>query len=157
MSGKGLMRIGELAKLCGFTTRSIRYYEELGLIRPAARSTASYRLYNNIAKMRLDYIQRLTQVGLTLTDIQKLFSVWEASRSGDERRQRLEEVIAEHLKEISRRRRALDIVERELHLILSTVVNCKECQLVPEIDTCGTCPTITELEESPEIVAVWSR
>ena len=82
MSGKGLMRIGELAKLSGFTTRSIRYYEELGLVRPVERSLGSYRLYDAVAKERLDYIQRLTQVGLSLADIRTLFSVWEASRSG---------------------------------------------------------------------------
>jgi DNA-binding transcriptional MerR regulator len=54
-----LLRIQEAAADVGLTTRSIRYYEELGLLKPAARSEGSYRLYDADDVERLRFIKGL--------------------------------------------------------------------------------------------------
>ena len=53
----GLLRIQEVAAEVGLTPRSIRYYEEVGLLEPAARSEGAYRLYDESDIERLRFIR----------------------------------------------------------------------------------------------------
>src|SRR5688572_30472620 len=69
-SGDRLLRIQEVAAETGLTTRAIRYYEEVGLLRPAARSGGDYRLYDASDLERLRYIKNLRDVaGFSLGEI----------------------------------------------------------------------------------------
>lgn len=68
-----LLRIQEVASELGLTTRSIRYYEELGLLSPAARSEGAYRLYDASDVERLRFIKELRDdAGFALADIGQL-------------------------------------------------------------------------------------
>jgi DNA-binding transcriptional MerR regulator len=68
-----LLRIQEVASGLGLTTRSIRYYEELGLLSPAARSEGAYRLYDASDVERLRFIKGLRDdAGFSLAEISQL-------------------------------------------------------------------------------------
>lgn len=68
-----LMRIQEAAAEVGLTARSVRYYEELGLLRPAARSEGDYRLYDDTDLERLRFIKGLRDdAGFSLAEIAQL-------------------------------------------------------------------------------------
>lgn len=68
-----LLRIQEVAAETGLTTRAIRYYEELGLLEPAARSEGAYRLYDASDLDRLRYIKELRdEAGFSLAQIGQL-------------------------------------------------------------------------------------
>ena len=68
-----LLRIQEVAADVGLTARTIRYYEELGLLKPAARSEGSYRLYDADDLERLRFIKGLRDdAGFSLTEIGQL-------------------------------------------------------------------------------------
>jgi DNA-binding transcriptional MerR regulator len=68
-----LLRIQEVAAEVGLTTRSIRYYEELGLLKPAARSEGAYRLYDADDVERLRFIKGLRDdAGFSLAEIGQL-------------------------------------------------------------------------------------
>jgi DNA-binding transcriptional MerR regulator len=68
-----LLRIHEVAAEIGLTPRSIRYYEELGLLAPAARSEGDYRLYDQDDVERLRYIKGLRDdAGFSLAEIAQL-------------------------------------------------------------------------------------
>jgi len=68
-----LLRINEVATELGLTTRSIRYYEELGLLKPAARSEGAYRLYDEDDVERLRFIRGLRDdAGFSLAEIGRL-------------------------------------------------------------------------------------
>ncbi|MEV4630625.1 MerR family transcriptional regulator [Micromonospora sp. NPDC049523] len=62
------MRIGELARACGVSTRSVRYYEQQGLIAPR-RASNGYREYDELAVVRVRNIRELLESGLTVEDI----------------------------------------------------------------------------------------
>ena len=65
-----LLRINEVAAELGLTTRSLRYYEEVGLLAPAARSDGDYRLYDPSDIDRLRFIKRLRDdAGFSLAQI----------------------------------------------------------------------------------------
>jgi MerR family transcriptional regulator, repressor of the yfmOP operon len=68
-----LLKINEVAAETGLTARSIRYYEELGLLEPAARSEGAYRLYDPSDLERLRYIKDLRdEAGFSLAQIGQL-------------------------------------------------------------------------------------
>ena len=68
-----LMRIQEAAADVGLTPRSVRYYEEMGLLRPAARSEGDYRLYDETDLERLRFIKGLRDdAGFSLAEIAQL-------------------------------------------------------------------------------------
>jgi DNA-binding transcriptional MerR regulator len=76
-----LFRIQEVAEETGLTPRSIRYYEELGLLRPAARSEGAYRLYDASDLEQLRFIKGLRDdAGLSLADIGQVLEDEESRR-----------------------------------------------------------------------------
>ena len=81
-----LLRIQQVAAEVGLTTRSVRYYEELGLLKPAARSEGSYRLYDEDDLERLRFIKGLRDdAGFSLSEIGQLLED-EAARARNRER-----------------------------------------------------------------------
>jgi len=64
-----LLTVGELARRCGLTVRTLHHYDAIGLLKPSVRSAAGYRLYDRANIERLHRIQALHQLGLSLTAI----------------------------------------------------------------------------------------
>ena len=69
------MRIGELAARFGLNPKTIRYYEEIGLLPRADRSESGYRRYNERDIERLGFIRRAKTLGLSLDEIRDILSV----------------------------------------------------------------------------------
>lgn len=81
-----LLRIQEVAAETGLTPRSIRYYEELGLLTPCARSEGDYRLYDASDLERLRFIKGLRDdAGFSLAEIAQLLEDEAARRHASER------------------------------------------------------------------------
>jgi MerR family transcriptional regulator, repressor of the yfmOP operon len=130
VNSKGALRIGQVAALTGTTPRTIRYYEEIGLL-PAApeREPGSHRVYLEADVERLREVLRLKRLlGLSLDEVREL-SAAEAARAARQaewhggvedpvrRREILEEGLTyvDRQRELLRRRREeLDELEREL-------------------------------------------
>jgi len=69
------MRIGELARATGVGTKALRYYDEIGLLRPAGRTAAGYRIYDAVAEARVQFIRAAQELGLSLTDIRGILEI----------------------------------------------------------------------------------
>ncbi|EIL91444.1 MerR family transcriptional regulator [Rhodanobacter spathiphylli] len=69
-----LLTVGELARRCGLTVRTLHHYDTIGLLTPSVRSAAGYRHYDGANIERLHRIQALRQLGLSLADIGKALS-----------------------------------------------------------------------------------
>lgn len=63
------LKVGELARRCGLTVRTLHHYDQIGLLRPSARSDSGYRLYDRTDIARLHRIQVLRKLGLSLAAI----------------------------------------------------------------------------------------
>jgi len=68
----GLMQIGAIAQLVGLSLRTVRYYEEAGLVLPAGRTPGGFRLYDNDAVERLRLIMKMKPLGFTLDEMRLL-------------------------------------------------------------------------------------
>jgi len=66
------IQIGQLAKNLGITTRTIRYYEEIGLMGPTERLGGGTRTYNRDDVLRLKFILKLKELGISLNEMQEL-------------------------------------------------------------------------------------
>lgn len=74
--------IGETAERSGFSASALRYYEGIGLVAPAQRTAAGYRLYDDHTLGRLAFVARAKQLGCTLDEITDLIGVWDGQRCG---------------------------------------------------------------------------
>ncbi len=69
-----MMTIGRIAQKTGAETKTLRYYDRVGLLRPVTRTQAGYRLYNDDAVARLQFIRRAKTLGMTLADIRRILA-----------------------------------------------------------------------------------
>ncbi|MCG6442148.1 MerR family DNA-binding transcriptional regulator, partial [Vibrio parahaemolyticus] len=67
-----MFQIGELAKRCGVTSDTLRFYEKNALIPPAGRSDSGYRLYHEENHNQVRFILKAKELGLSLDDINDL-------------------------------------------------------------------------------------
>lgn len=72
---KGLLQIGQVAERTGLSLRTIRFYEENGLVIPTARSEGGFRLYSENEIARLEVIKRMKPLGFSLEEMQELLSL----------------------------------------------------------------------------------
>ncbi|SCG62250.1 MerR family transcriptional regulator [Micromonospora halophytica] len=77
-AGGRLMQIGEAADRVGLSIRTIRHYEDAGLIVPSARSEGGFRLYTEPDLDRLAVVKRMKPLGFTLDEMRDLLGVLDA-------------------------------------------------------------------------------
>lgn len=74
------LRIGQLARASGVTEKTIRYYDQIGLLTPSGRSAARYRLYGHDAIERLRFVRNARDLGFTLRDIRDILELSDGGR-----------------------------------------------------------------------------
>jgi DNA-binding transcriptional MerR regulator len=70
-----MLTIGRLGTLSGLEPKTLRYYDRVGLVRPAGRTGAGYRMYGEDAVDRLRFIRRAKALGISLADIRRILAV----------------------------------------------------------------------------------
>ncbi|HYC78872.1 MAG TPA: MerR family transcriptional regulator [Planctomycetota bacterium] len=134
-----LVKVGELAQETGKSIRTLHYYEELGLLRPAKRSEGGYRLYDANAVARIRTIERLQALSVPLARIRELAHAWGEAATGREAATRVRAMLDEELGETRRRLRDLREIEAELERSVGFLADCGGCDERPERDRCGEC------------------
>lgn len=106
--------IGVLARLAGVSTRTVRYYEEFGLMRAARRYAGGRRVFDGDALQRLRFIGRLKQLGFTLEEISHLNEVHGLHQSTGEMLGELDGLLGSHLETLAARMKELVELRDEL-------------------------------------------
>ena len=75
------IKIGELAKRSGATTKTIRYYELLGLLHEPERTDSGYRLYDEKDLERLIFIRKAKGLGFSLTEIKETLTLYDSQQA----------------------------------------------------------------------------
>jgi DNA-binding transcriptional MerR regulator len=78
------MQIGEVAERTGLSLRTIRYYEEVGLVRPSARTPGGFRLYTEPDVARLNLVKRMKPLDFSLEEMRDLLASLDALEAVDE-------------------------------------------------------------------------
>ncbi|GAA4659669.1 heavy metal-responsive transcriptional regulator [Arthrobacter cryoconiti] len=121
------MRIGQLAEAAGTTTKTLRFYEDSGLLLPAERLASGYRNYAEDAVGRVGFIHRGQAAGLTLAQIGQILKIREHGQ-----------VPCSHVKGLlGERLRELDAQITELLVLRETISQLHEKASEPEPDSCS--------------------
>ena len=97
------MEIGEICQQTGLSARTVRYYEELGLLPGVRRRAGGRRVYRADELQRLRFIQRLKTLGLSLAQIADLNAVYAIAGSTGQMLGSLDELLARRLQELDER------------------------------------------------------
>lgn len=112
-----LHKIGEIASFSGLPVKTIRYYEELGLLSPVVTRTSSgYRLFDSQVLKRLDFIKRAQSLGMSLKEIQEFLEIHDR---GELPCHEVKQHIHAKLQAIDRQITALETLRSELQALLS--------------------------------------
>ncbi len=137
---ENLLQVGDLARETGKTVRAIHLYEELGLLKPIGRSKGGYRLYASDAGLRIRWIQKLQDMGFSLTDIQTVVRDWEQAASAPHAMTKMRAVYKNKLEETRATLRRLRDLEGELERSLAYLDTCDDaCEPDRLLSTCKSC------------------
>ncbi|MFT0850756.1 Cu(I)-responsive transcriptional regulator [Achromobacter sp. F4_2707] len=127
------MNIGQAAKATGVSAKMIRYYEDIGLIPPVARTSSGYRTYSNSDLHRLNFVRQARDLGFSVKEIGDLLSLWSdrSRHSADVKR-----IAQKHISELRQKIAELN----EMVESLQTLVDCCAGDDRPE------CPILERLE-----------
>ena len=94
------LSIGQLAKHTGVSAKTIRYYEDTGLLPPAARADNGYRVYGERTVHLLRFVKRARDLGFSIDEVTSLLALWadEERASAD-----VKELATRHLEDIERK------------------------------------------------------
>jgi DNA-binding transcriptional MerR regulator len=101
--GISYFKIGELASLLEMSPRTIRYYEEIGLLNSVKRVEGGKRIYTEKDLQRLKFIKRLKHLGLTLSEMAELEGIYQVHRTNRKVLSRLLELMDGHVVKIDER------------------------------------------------------
>lgn len=148
-----LLKIGDFAKLCGTNLRTLRYYEELGLLTPASRSKGGFRYYRRTDLNRLNMIRDLQALGLQLDRIGELMQTRESA--GDRLRflERVQNALREQDRLLVERARALEEQRDKIRVALGKLDSCRVCEHTPGPNNNFCEPCCRTGDELPEEVS----
>ena len=113
----GFHNIGEAAKATGVSAKMIRDYEKLGLIPPADRSFANYRLYADSDLHRLRFIRRARGLGFSMKQVAALMALWNDRARPSAK---VKQLAIDHATELDAKIAELQAMQRTLRALASS-------------------------------------
>ena len=113
-SAATLLEIGDVCRDTGLSARTIRYYEEVGLLPGVRRRAGGRRVYGADELERLGFIQRLKTLGLSLAEIRELNAIYGIAGSTAAMLGRLGDLLDTHLGELDARIEELQLLRGEM-------------------------------------------
>ena len=148
-----LLRVGDIAKATGKTVRALHLYEELGLLRPATRSSGGFRLYDTSAVDRVRWIDSLHSLGFSLQEMREVLQNWWSADQGPAAMTSVRELFARKLEETRDAIRRHQQLERELEEGLRYLATCENCAAPGPVDGCVNCSQDHGVDAPPSLVA----
>ncbi len=154
IESRHLLRVGDLAKRTGKTVRAIRLYEELGLLQPSTRSSGGFRLYEESAIDRVQWIDLLHGLGFSLHEMRALVKAWWGAGVGPEAMGQLRDLFQRKLNEAREAVRRYQQLEKELENGLAYLETCRVCATPSTaVNGCVHCSQDHGMKQEPALVA----
>jgi DNA-binding transcriptional MerR regulator len=123
------MRIGELAAQAGVTTKTIRYYEQIGVLPAPTRTPSGYRDHGPDAVQRLGFIRAAQAIGFTLGEIRQIIGLRDR---GDTPCTHVADLLASHTADLDRRIAELRHLRAELQQLAERAQHLDPRECAPE-------------------------
>ena len=145
---------GDLARRTGTTLRTVRFYEEAGMLLPAAVGKGGRRLYTERDLEKLALITDLRELDLSLEEIKGLLRLREGCADAPELTERFARALAEQLERTQRRLSALQRLGAEFSRALEVLgASCQSCEADLSCKVCSSCDVLHD-ERTPRIIKV---
>ena len=148
------LKIGEVAEQLKITVRTIRYYEEEGLLKPS-RTNGGTRLYTEQHLARLRAILHLTENGFPLEVIRSVGDTRETCSTGNEGSKKISKIIDNSINDIEEEIKNLESLKLELSAAKKQVKKCSGCKNKPSKMGCPACPVNKNLGKIEILNLVW--
>jgi DNA-binding transcriptional MerR regulator len=112
--GEEITPIGDLAISLGLTTRTIRYWEEVGIIESVQRSDGATRGFTPYYVRRIKFIIKLKELGLTIKEMQDLYAAYGEAKQTERMIPRLVEILDEHIDKIDEKMSKLASLRKDI-------------------------------------------
>lgn len=146
------MQIGDLAAKAGVTPRTIRYYEELGIVEPEERTAGGFRLYSEAQLRRLQIVQSLKDLGFELEHIRTFFNLKNCTESGGSLARTLVEHLAEQERQIDERIRQYMLMKEQNRRAVEVLSGCFCCTVKVVERDCHHCEVYRKHDEVPDLI-----
>lgn len=150
------LKIGAIAERLGTTVRTLRFYEEQGLVHPR-RTPGGTRVYDEEDERRFAAILALAALGFSLQELAALAAVRGRSATGD----RASREVGEHLHTmdamLARQAQAIERQREDLRRARTLVARCHGCEKPPRREVCAGCEVSDGLEAIDVLQVVWDE
>ena len=114
LSSDEYLQISDLAEKLGITTRTIRLYEQMGLVEPPKRTEGRIRVYDKADIKRFKFVLKLKELGLSLNEMKELADIYNQEQLPEKIMPRLIEFLDTHLRALRNRISSLQSLEKDI-------------------------------------------
>jgi len=148
---------GDMARLCKTTLRTVRFYEEEGLLTSQAREDGCHRKFSRAELRKLQMISDLREAGLSLQDIKMLLGLKRSCGSAENAACQMTEVLGRCIQELQERIDTLARLRNELSSTIEAIRTCRECREVTFPTRCAECDVPNQPDASRTTELLWKK
>ena len=147
---------GDLARACETTVRTVRFYEEAGVLCPQTRSDGGHRLFDRGELSKLRLIMDLREAGLSLNDIRALFDLKRDATSPEDASERMSGVLEAQIDEMQRKITVLRRLREELATTVAIIQECRSCDSTQFPKRCCDCDVMNRPDLPRAMRLLWT-
>ncbi|NOY92409.1 MAG: MerR family transcriptional regulator [Deltaproteobacteria bacterium] len=155
VGGDELLTTGDMARLSESTLRTVRFYEEEGLIQPVARPEGGHRHFRVRELRKLELALHLREAGLSIADIKQLFGLKTESASPKAATQGMTQMLQGQVGDLDRKITKLERLRSELSDMVSTIADCENCSPKDFPQRCQRCEIVDGPGPSRAVDVLW--
>lgn len=153
--GEGPLSSGDMARGCETTIRTVRFYEEAGLIEPVARSEGGHRMYSAEQLLKLQLIMDLREAGLSLQDIKALFELKRRCGNAETASKQMADALEAQIECMQRKIAVLRRLREELAAMVATIRECERCDQPDFKKLCNACDVMARPDVPRAMRLLW--
>ena len=150
-----LLTTGDMARLSESTLRTVRFYEQEGLIEPERRSACGHRLFSGRELLKLQLALDLRESGLSLQSIKDLFCLKSDCACPEEASQRMSHVLTEQIDTMQQKIAKLRKLREELTAMVSVLTECQSCDEGNFPIACENCDVLSGPQLPRALQVLW--
>jgi len=150
-----LLTTGDMARLSESTLRTVRFYQEEGLIEAVARADGGHRHFHPRELRKLELALHLREAGLSIANIKQLFGLKTESTSPMAASQEMTLLLKEQVEDLGCKIGKLERLRGELSEMVAKIANCEHCTPKNYPQRCGHCEVVDGSDTSRVVDVLW--
>ncbi len=148
---------GEMARLSNTTLRTVRFYEEAGILCPIGRTEGGHRVFERSQLERLTLVTDMREAGLSLDEIRELLETKCKAKSGGAAADNAVQILRKHIGELKTKIAVLSRLAEDLESTVNATGACVGCEEPEFPESCQRCGRVAKAEAQPRGMRVlWS-